>query len=142
MTTTEVCKRLRWGPAKLNYIEKAKWITPNSDAVNDLCELSGIEGEEREALIHLARQASRRGWWTRYNDVFRNEFPGFETAASAVNTYANVFLPGLLQTAEYLEDLLPAVGVADPAEIKRHGDARLRRQQILVREDEPCRLTP
>jgi hypothetical protein len=84
MTTTEVCKRLRWGPTKLNYIEKAKWITPNSDAVNDLCELSGIEGEEREALIHLARQASRRGWWTRYNDVFRNEFPGFETAASAV----------------------------------------------------------
>lgn len=140
MTTTEVCKRLRWSPTKLNYIEKAKWITPNSEAVRDLCELYGIEGAEREALTRLARQASQRGWWTRYNDVFRNEFPGFETAASVVNTYTNVFLPGLLQTAEYMAATLPSAGVDDPAEIKRHVDARLRRQEILVREAEACRL--
>lgn len=140
MTTTEVCRRLRWSATKLNYIEKAKWIEPNPGAVTDLCELYGIEGHAREALAELARQARQRGWWTRYNDVFRNEFPGFETAASAVSTYSNVFLPGLLQTAKYMEALLPIGGVDDPAEIKRHVDARLRRQKILDRVDTPCRL--
>lgn len=140
MTTTEVCKRLRWSATKLNYIEKAKWITPNSEAVSDLCELYGIEGDERETLTGLARDARQRGWWMRYNDVFRSEFPGFEAAASIIRTYQALYLPGLLQTAAYMKALLPVVGIEDPAEIKRHVDARLRRQEILTREQAPCRL--
>jgi hypothetical protein len=39
-----------------------------------------------------------------------------------------------------MEALLPTGGVDDPAEIKRHVDARLRRQEILDRIDAPCRL--
>jgi transcriptional regulator with XRE-family HTH domain len=140
LTTTEVCRRLRWSATKLNYIEKAKWITPNSDAVMDLCDLYGIEGDEREALKRLAQGARERGWWTRYNDVFRSEFPGFEAAASSIRTYQTIYLPGLLQTAAYMRALPPVVGIEDPAEIKRHVDARLKRQQLLTRPEGPCRL--
>ncbi|MBW8484890.1 helix-turn-helix domain-containing protein [Actinomadura parmotrematis] len=140
MTTTEVCKRLRWSPSKLNYIEKAKWIEPSSDSVADLCELYGIEGTERDGLIALAREARQRGWWTRYNDVFRSEFPGFEAAASTILTFQNVFLPGLLQTAAYTEQAIRADGTDDPAEVKRYLSARLERQQIIQRAEDPCRL--
>ena len=78
LTTTQVQLQLNWSASKLNYIEKAKWIEPNSDAVADLCELYGVEGRERDALIQLAREGRQRGWWTRYNEVFSNELPGFE----------------------------------------------------------------
>ncbi|MFA1543942.1 helix-turn-helix domain-containing protein [Actinomadura monticuli] len=140
MTTTEVCKRLHWSPTKLNYIEKAKWITPNSDAVNDLCELYGVEGDEREALARLAHEARERGWWTRYNDVFRNEYPGFEASASTVRTFQNTYLPGLLQDVGYIELVTNAAGIEDPAEVRRHVAARLQRQEILTRADNPCHL--
>lgn len=140
LTTTRVCKDLKWSATKLNYIEKAKWIEPNSEAVADLCDLYGIDGAEREAMIQLARDARERGWWTRYNDVFRNEYPGFETAASAVKTYQNVFLPGLLQVEEYIAEVTRAAGIEDPAEIKRHVAARLERQRILFREEGAARL--
>ena len=33
LTTTQVQLQLNWSASKLNYIEKAKWIEPNSDAV-------------------------------------------------------------------------------------------------------------
>ncbi|MCP2335652.1 helix-turn-helix domain-containing protein [Actinomadura rupiterrae] len=140
MTTTEVCKRLRWSPSKLNYIEKSKWIEPNSDAVADLCELYGIEGAEREALITLAREGRQRGWWSRYNDVFRDEFPGFEAGASLIRTFQNTFVPGLLQTREYIEAVTRAAGIDDPAEIERHVHARLERQRILTLPAVPTRL--
>ncbi|MEU8345231.1 Helix-turn-helix domain-containing protein [Actinomadura meyerae] len=140
MTTTEVCKRLRWSPTKLNYIEKAKWITPNSEAVKDLCDLYGIEGEDREALVRLAREARERGWWTRYNDVFRNEYPGFEASASIVRSFQNTYVPGLLQHEGYIELVTNAAGIEDPVEVRRHVAARLQRQEILTRTEDPCHL--
>lgn len=140
MTTTEVCKLLNWSQAKLNYIEKGKWVEPNSDAVADLCEVYGVEGEEQEALIKLARDGRQRGWWTRYNDVFHNEFPGFETAASSVLTFQNTFVPGLLQCAEYITEATRFGGIDDPAEIERHVTARLERKELLLRLDSPARF--
>ncbi|MBO2451794.1 helix-turn-helix domain-containing protein [Actinomadura barringtoniae] len=140
LTTTDVCKQLRWSPSKLNYIEKAKWIEPSSDAVTDLCEVYGIEGDERDALIRLTREARQRGWWSKYNDVFDNEFPGFEAAASSVDTFQHTFLPGLLQIAGYIEVVTIAAGIEDPAEVKRHVAARLERQKILTQVDGASRL--
>lgn len=140
MTTSEVCKRLRWSPSKLNYIEKAKWVDPNSDSVADLCELYGVGPSDTEALIKLTREARQRGWWRKYNDVFTNEYPGFEAGASEISTYQTTFIPGLLQTPEYIELAAPSVGINDADEIRRHVEARMERQRILSRRTAPCRL--
>ena len=43
LTTSEVQRQLGWSATKLNYIEKARWIAPNSDDVTDLCEVYGVE---------------------------------------------------------------------------------------------------
>lgn len=140
LTTTEVQRQLNWSASKLNYIEKAKWIEPNSDAVADLCELYGVEGREREALIRLAREGRQRGWWRKYNDVFSNELPGFEAGASQIRAFETTFIPGLLQVPGYIELITRAAGIDDPAAIKRHVDARMERQEILTRDNDPCRL--
>jgi len=140
MTTTQVQTRLSWSPTKLNHIEKGRWVAPNGDLVNDLCELYGVEGRVREALVQLARDARQRGWWRKYNDVFSNELPGFEAGASMIRTFETVVVPGLLQTPDYIEMITRAAGINDPAVIKRHVDARLNRQTILSRDQDPCRL--
>jgi hypothetical protein len=141
LTTTDVQRRLGWSATKLNWIEKARWTESVTDSVTDLCELYEISAPERNALITLARQSRERGWWTRYNDVFgREELPGWEAGASAIWTFETAFIPGLLQTPDYIELITRAAGIEDPTEIRRHAEARTRRQAILTREHDPCRL--
>ena len=141
LTTTDVQRRLGWSATKLNWIEKARWTESVTDSVTDLCELYEIGGPERDALITLARQSRERGWWTKYNDVFgREELPGWEAGASAIWTFETAFIPGLLQHPDYIELITRAAGITDPAEIRRHTEARTRRQAILTREHDPCQL--
>lgn len=140
MTTIEVQDALGWSATKLNHIEKARWVEPNGDSVNDLCELYGVEGDDRDALIKLARDARKRGWWRKYNDVFPDELPGFEAGAATIRTFETVLIPGLLQTRDYIELVTRAAGIDDPAAVQRHLDARIERQKILVREQDPCHL--
>jgi hypothetical protein len=139
LTTTDVQRRLGWSPTKLNWLEKAKWIEPVTDQVVDLCELYGVEGPDRDSLITLAREARQRGWWSKYSDVFASELPGFEAGASLIRAVETAFIPGLLQVPSYIELITRAAGITDPAEVARHVDARIQRQQILTRDD-PCRL--
>src|SRR5260221_5155731 len=87
LTTTDVQRQLGWSASKLNYIEKAKWIKPDSDDVTDLCELYGAKGHECDALIRLAREGRQRGWWRKYNDVFSSEYPGFEAGATLIRAF-------------------------------------------------------
>src|SRR5260370_21848691 len=140
MTTTAVQRRLGWSATKLNWLEKAKWIEPVTDQVVDLCELYGVDGPEREALIALAREARQRGWWRKYSDVFSSELPGFEAGASLIRTFETAFIPGLLQVPAYIETITRAAGITDPAEIARHLHPRMRRQQILTRDSDPYHL--
>jgi transcriptional regulator with XRE-family HTH domain len=139
LTTSEVCKQLTWSPTRLNYIEHAKWVKPATDAVFDLCELYGVEGRERDALIKLAREARERGWWRKY-DVFTNELPGFEAGASQIQTFESVFIPGLLQVPEYIELVTRTAGIEEPGEVSRHMKARTERQKILTRSEGPCQM--
>jgi hypothetical protein len=139
LTTTDVQRQLSWSATKLNYIEKAKWIKPDSDDVTDLCELYGAEGAQRDALIQLAREGRRRGWWRKYDDVFPDEYPGFEAGAAQIYAFEPVFIPGLLQVPGYIELVARASG-NDPAEVQRRVDARVERQKILARDGDPSRL--
>jgi transcriptional regulator with XRE-family HTH domain len=141
LKTTDVQRQLGWSATKLNWIEKAKWVEPVTDQVTDLCELYGVEGAERDALIRLARESRQRGWWwSRYSDVFSSELPGFEAGASVIRTFENAFIPGLLQVPGYIEHIARTAGMTDSTEIGRHVDARIQRQQILTRPDNPCHL--
>lgn len=140
LSTAEVCKRLDWSGGKLYHIESASWVKPNGDDVAELCELYGVEGEQRDALVKLARDARQRGWWRKYNDVFANELPGFEAGASLIRTFVTTVVPGLLQTPAYIDFMQRTAGVKDNTEVKRRAEARLERQKILTRAVQPAKL--
>jgi Domain of unknown function (DUF5753) len=97
----------------------------------------GVEGDQRDALIRLAREGRQRGWWHRYKDVFPDEYPGFEVCAKQICAFETTFIPGLLQVPVYIELINHASGTDGPGDIRRRLDASLERQKILTRDHGP-----
>src|SRR5262249_26689538 len=75
-----------------------------------------------------------RGWWRKYDEVFKDEFPGYEADAARISVYTPLLLPGLLQTRAYIEAYL-ASSSQPTAWRARALEARLHRQRILDRAD-------
>jgi transcriptional regulator with XRE-family HTH domain len=138
LTRDEVARRLEWSGSKISRIETGQSRAQTGD-VRDLLEIYGVTGAETEALVQLAREGRKRGWWTAYNDVFTGTYVGLEAETSAMRTYQPQIIPGLLETEDYARALIRAGLVrADPDEIDRRVKARMARQDVLTRPDAPA----
>jgi len=141
MRVGEVDDRLGWNRGRLQRIEGNRWTLPDPSYIRDLLRLYDADQNEQDELLDLAQHGRARLWWRDYaadkNDearVFENEFPGFENDATRISTYMPLVIPGLLQTRPYGEALMQ-VGPRPPTWRERALEARLRRQQILDRDD-------
>jgi transcriptional regulator with XRE-family HTH domain len=110
--------------------------------VEDLLTLYGVtHAETRDALLSLARQANTPGWWHKYGDVLPEWFQvyvGLEEAATLIRTYEVQFVPGLLQTEEYVRAIATAGYPGTPAEeVERRVSLRMTRQEHLTRPQGP-----
>jgi hypothetical protein len=103
--------------------------------VRGLLTLYGVHGDEAEAIVKVAKEATQRGWWYSYRDVIPDWFEtyiGFESEASLIQTYQSQIIPGLLQTEEYARAILGLPWQKlPPAEVDRRVKARLNRQRVL-----------
>src|SRR5271154_4870262 len=109
LTQDQVARAMNWSSSKMNRIEKAR----SGIGVDDLTALLRIygvtDGEQAENLFALARAAGQSLWWQRYSDVAPAsllELIDYESMASAVNQFETIFVPGILQTAEYAREVL------------------------------------
>lgn len=132
---------IRASESKISRLELGRVSFKERD-VADLLTLYGVtDQEEREAWLTLARQANTPGWWQREGDILPSWFQpylGLEAAAVLIRTYEVQFIPGLLQTPEYAKAvILLGHGNAPPAEVERRVAVRMKRQQVLAREDPP-----
>ncbi|WP_341715566.1 helix-turn-helix transcriptional regulator [Micromonospora sp. FIMYZ51] len=132
---------IRSSESKISRMELGRVGFKERD-VADLLTLYGVTAEqERAALLKLARDANSPGWWHRYGDVLPSWFQsylGLEAAAVLIRSYEVQFVPGLLQTREYARAVvLLGHSGADPTEIDRRVDLRMRRQELLRRPRPP-----
>jgi hypothetical protein len=132
---------IRSSESKISRMELGRVGFKERD-VADLLSLYGVsDGEERERLLSLAREANNPGWWHRYGDVLPSWFQsylGLEAAASLIRTYEVQYVPGLLQTSEYARAVvLLGHKNARPELIERRVNLRMTRQQLLTRENPP-----
>jgi hypothetical protein len=132
---------IRASESKISRMELGRVSFKERD-VADLLSLYGVtDEEEREAWLTLARQANTPGWWQREGDILPSWFQpylGLEAAAVLIRTYEVQFIPGLLQTPEYAKAvILLGHGNAPSAEVERRVGVRMKRQQVLAREDPP-----
>jgi transcriptional regulator with XRE-family HTH domain len=145
-TAEAVGSLLGWSKAKVSRYELAQSGLRPSD-VEILLDVYNVHGKRREQLLTLAQEAAEKGWWEAYSDVLGEEYLAFialEAEAPLVLQWHINVIPGLLQTEQYALDIVSGwravSGPIPPAFIDRRVEVRMRRQQILTR-DQPLELT-
>jgi len=126
---------------KIHRLENGQVGFKDRDVV-DLLRFYGVDdpGEVAEFLV-LAREANAPGWWHHYGDVLPQWFRAYvdlESAAALIRTYEGQFVPGLLQTEDYMRAVVGGGHLDDlPEEAEHRVQLRLGRQTLLEREDAP-----
>jgi hypothetical protein len=140
LSREEASSSLEWSAVKLWRMETAR-VTVSAGDVRELALLYRLDDADSQALVELARQARRPGWWNAMAQSLPEGFAvhlDLESAARAIRTYEVQFVPGLWQTEDYARAVLSARSVhSTPDQIERQVSIRLRRQQILDRVSPP-----
>jgi transcriptional regulator with XRE-family HTH domain len=137
LTIDEVGEKLECSASKISRIETGHvGVTPRD--VRDMLELYAIDEDQREALVQLAREARKKGWWHAYNEVFTGSFVGLESDASSLHTHQALLVPGLLQTENYMRSVIQAIRPDHgEEEVTRRVAARVTRQKLLTDTQPP-----
>jgi len=127
--------QIRASESKISRMELGRVGFKERDVADLLTHYGLADGEERERLLTLARDANAPGWWHRYSDILPAWFQpyiGLESAASLIRNYEVQFIPGLLQTQEYARAVVN-LGHArtGPEGVDRRVELRMTRQQVL-----------
>ena len=140
ITTEQAAASIRGSHSKISRMEHGRVGFKERD-IGDLLTLYGVtSGEEREALLRLAREANTPGWWQGYSDILPHwveAYFGLEAAASVIRTYEVQFVPGLLQTEGYARALIRLGNAPAEEDVIRRAEARISRQDILSRQTPP-----
>jgi len=134
-TANHVCDMLNWGRGKVGRFEANQWKRPEMSDIRDLLRFYEADEACAKETEELAIASRVRPWWRDYQDIFDNEFPGFEADSARIRVFTPLVIPGLLQTADYIDALMRSSG-KPPAWRRRATEARLRRQQVLDRDKE------
>jgi transcriptional regulator with XRE-family HTH domain len=137
MTVEEVAARLLCSTTKVSRLETAA-RRPSLRDVRDLCALYEVDESTSVELMNLAREAREPGWWTKYADLDLDPLVGLEQEATVITCYSMSYVPGLLQTEEYAQGIIQTVAPKmDLQIVHQRTEARMRRQQLLERENPP-----
>lgn len=132
---------IRASGSKVSRLERGRVSCKERD-IADLLTLYGVHGEqERTALLRLAAESNKPGWWHRYSDVlpgWLESYVALEGAASRIRTYEIQFVPGLLQAESYARTVITRGNPEMRAEeIDQRVALRMTRQAILSRPGAP-----
>jgi transcriptional regulator with XRE-family HTH domain len=134
LTIDEVAAQLEWSNAKISRIENARvGVLPRD--VKYLLNVYGIEGEPREVMLALAREAKQKGWWHSYGEAIPAWFEvyvGLESEAVTMDTYESEHVPGLLQTPDYARAVFQSFSINDETEIDKRVELRMARTERLT----------
>jgi transcriptional regulator with XRE-family HTH domain len=140
ITTEQAAGIIRGSHSKISRMEHGRVGFKERD-IADLLTMYGVtDGDEREALLKLARESNTPGWWQGYADILPHwvePYFGLEAAASFIRNYELQFVPGLLQTQGYALSLIRLGNAPTEEDVLRRAEARMSRQDILRRETPP-----
>jgi transcriptional regulator with XRE-family HTH domain len=107
-----------------------------------LLDIYDVQGDEREVLLTLAREARTRGWWQSYSSDAVPEwfqvYLGLEAEAAMIREYDAELIPGLFQTEDYYRAFMQAAPPSgDDQTIDRMISVRTARQERLTADGAP-----
>jgi transcriptional regulator with XRE-family HTH domain len=131
---------LGWSPSKISRYERAKTGLRPRD-VEWLLSYYKVTGQRRALLLALAEDAERNGWWEVSDDVLAEDykqFIGLEHETNPIAIWHVDVVPDLLQTEGYARQIIGSYSRIEPVApgmIRRLVRIRMRRQQVINRED-------
>lgn len=133
MTADLAARQVGISKSSLSRIENAL-VSVLPPVVRSLLDLYGVSEDDIDALVQVARDARKRGWWQAYDDVLPDWFSvyvGLEAEAAEIRGFEPQLVPGLLQTPEYARAVIRAEHPDAPdAEVERRVELRIRRQSV------------
>ncbi|REE96139.1 helix-turn-helix domain-containing protein [Thermomonospora umbrina] len=141
LTQERAAEQLDWHHTKIFRIETGR-TGPHPNDVRAMLDVYGVTDKaERDALIQLAKDARKRGWWYSYRDVLPSKYEsyiGMEAEATSIREFHVAAIPGLLQTEGYATAFIRGGPLElDEDEIRRRVEVRMTRQHILRGPDRP-----
>ena len=126
---------------KIHRLENGQVGFKDRDVVDLLRLYEVTDPGEVASFLVLAREANAPGWWHQYGDLLPPWFRAYvdlEAAAALIRTYEGQFVPGLLQTEDYLRAVVGGAHLEDsPEEAERRVALRLGRQTMLEQPGAP-----
>lgn len=139
LTFEEAYDRLEMSDTTLNRIERGT-TGVGVHTVKSMLDLYGVGAQEWEPILALVREANRKGWWTEFGLTNRS-YPAMETAASVVWDFALAYLPGLLQTEDYMTAVFRSwIAPRTERQFRNQVSIRQIRQQRLSSPEDPLEL--
>jgi len=140
LTVAEAAERVGVSTSKLTKIELAQ-LSATRDDVLKLLGTYGQDGPDQQALLlAMVRDGNRKEWWEGRRTLHPKfgSYLGLESVATTLQAYETTLVHGLLQTPDYARAMLRA---ARPELLEHEIDQlvqfRLRRQEVLTRDDPP-----
>jgi transcriptional regulator with XRE-family HTH domain len=140
LSREEAAKAIRASEWKIHRLENGQVGFKERDIVDLLAFYGVTDPGEVEAFLVVTREANAPGWWQRYGDVLPPWFRTYvdlESAATLIRTYEGQFVPGLLQTDDYIRALVHGTHPESAEEVGRRVRLRMARQTLLTREHPP-----
>jgi transcriptional regulator with XRE-family HTH domain len=135
LTCESVGQRLDCSGTRISRIETGR-ISVRPGDVRELLEVYAVTGDRADALVELAREARRKGWWHRFGPVMPSwlePYLGLEAEAARLRDFQSMVLPGLLQTEDYTRAILRAApGAGAAGDIDQQVALRMERQAVLA----------
>lgn len=132
---------IRGSDSKISRMELGRVGFKERD-VADLLTMYGVtDPDERAVFLDMVRKSNERGWWHRYSGTMPTwfqDFVGLEESASLIQSYELQFVPGLMQTEDYIRAV---VSHGRPELLDQEGERRvalrMQRQKVLSRPGAP-----
>jgi DNA-binding XRE family transcriptional regulator len=141
LSREEAAEAIRASEWKIHRLENGQVGFKERDLVDLLARYQVRDPAEVAELLAMAREANAPGWWQHYGDVLPQWFRAYvdlESAASLIRTYEGQFIPGLLQTDDYMRAVVRGAHLEESVEeVGRRVRLRMARQMLLTREQPP-----
>ena len=141
LSREEAAEAIRASEWKIHRLENGQVGFKERDLVDLLERYQVTDPAEVGELLALAREANTPGWWQHYGDVLPQWFRTYvdlESAATLIRTYEGQFVPGLLQTDDYMRAVVRGAHLDESSEeVGRRVRLRMARQTLLTREQPP-----
>lgn len=136
VTRAVVAAELDCSEAKIRHIENGRNV-PAKAELRVMVTLFGGGPDVLAPLEELRAEGGKRGWWAQYRlPKSLQDYVGFESDAEGILNFELELIPGLLQTREYARAVHQlGARTTEPADIDRHLNARMKRQERLDGEE-------